>query len=647
MADRLKRRASATTGKTWRLPRRTSLGAYLGGDEAAEAEYAYQRLQEAFARPLPLPLRDARFGYDNAGATHDEHLGEGDRDVGGLLRDYFVREHSPAPKGARLGTTQASREPLDDQETSVLADVARGGAAGVRRGTEGLAGTFGDFNQLRGDMAAYTADKVFGASPETQKWISDSVRRAKMPFMLDTSMAPTSDEIHQSTTSLFGESYQPQTTWGNYSRSMGEMASNMVGGGGKLIPRLLKDVVLPGLASETAGQLVEGTFLEPYVRGAAQMVTPLASSRFRRTLMPHRDARQLPNASADAAPSHKGSVSANHRAARTRNVAAKKGARVRSRKPGSGITAFGTHEMTPGVTTGHLPAVARGSEAVRDAYAADPRSWWLTPDRRDILYSAQGASVDKSLPMIGLFEGQFNPGQVATPRVRLSGPKGERVVAPSSSQMMTGTEAFRAYMDAQDAGAWSTAIHGQHMGHNNAYEVALGERMRTPAGLTAAKEASGMPDAMHYGGQRAVVTDFVNPPRLSVSLNRQIDARMREQVGSGVTPVHRDGHAVFFTEKWPKGEGSEEATRWMLEHLDDAQIEALDTPSIRRKVLDRLEQDAEISARLGTPVRQDIQTARRVFAVHGFKGLKAALGQGILPVAVAAVFLSHLQDDRT
>jgi hypothetical protein len=154
MAARLKHLAVATTGKTGRLPRRTSLGAYLGGEEAAEAEAAYQRLQEAFARPLPLPMHDARFGYGNAGATHDEQLSEGDQDVGGLLRDHFAREQSPAPKGARLGTTQASREPLDDQQTSVLADVARGGAAGVRLGVEGLAGTFGDFNQLRGDMAA-------------------------------------------------------------------------------------------------------------------------------------------------------------------------------------------------------------------------------------------------------------------------------------------------------------------------------------------------------------------------------------------------------------------------------------------------------------------------------------------------------------
>jgi hypothetical protein len=47
MADRLKGRGTAMTGKTGRLPRRTSLGAYLGGEEAAAAEYAYQRLQEA------------------------------------------------------------------------------------------------------------------------------------------------------------------------------------------------------------------------------------------------------------------------------------------------------------------------------------------------------------------------------------------------------------------------------------------------------------------------------------------------------------------------------------------------------------------------------------------------------------------------
>jgi hypothetical protein len=144
-------------------------------------------------------------------------------------------------------------------------------------------------------MAAYTADKVFGASPETQEWISEKVRRMKIPLLPDMSMAPTSDELHQATTSLIGESYRPRTTWGEYSRTFGEVLPNLVGGGGKLIPRVLKDVVLPGLASETAGQLVEGTFLEPYVRGAAEMLTPLASSGIRRTMMPNSPTPRRPS----------------------------------------------------------------------------------------------------------------------------------------------------------------------------------------------------------------------------------------------------------------------------------------------------------------------------------------------------------------
>jgi hypothetical protein len=111
MADRLKGRGTAMTGKTGRLPRRTSLGAYLGGEEAAAAEYAYQRLQEAFARPLPLPRRDVRFGYDNAGATHDEQPHRADEDVGGLLRDYFARHSGAAPKHSRLGSSPGEPDP--------------------------------------------------------------------------------------------------------------------------------------------------------------------------------------------------------------------------------------------------------------------------------------------------------------------------------------------------------------------------------------------------------------------------------------------------------------------------------------------------------------------------------------------------------
>jgi hypothetical protein len=48
------------------LPRRSSLSAYLGGAEAAEAERPYQGLQAAFARPLGLPRRQRQNGTNGS-----------------------------------------------------------------------------------------------------------------------------------------------------------------------------------------------------------------------------------------------------------------------------------------------------------------------------------------------------------------------------------------------------------------------------------------------------------------------------------------------------------------------------------------------------------------------------------------------------
>jgi len=499
---------------------------------------------------------------------------------------------------------------------------------------------------MRGDMAAYTADKVFGASPETQQWISDKFRRMKIPLLPDMSMAPTSDELHQATTSLIGESYQPRTTWGGYSRTFGELLPNLVGGGGKLIPRLLKDVVLPGLASETAGQLVEGTFLEPYVRGAAEMLTPLASSGIRRTMMPGR-ASPRPNAVVNSATDVDSLAGGREAMPVARMSGSKKGDRVRQRRRGRGITGYGTHERTPGLKPDHLPAVAAGDERVRVAYAAGPGSWWQRADGRDQLHASQPGRVDVTEPTIGVYEEQFNPGQAAKTRVHTSGPKGRRVVDKPSKRKMMGTEGFRAYIDAQDAGAWTAIIRGQTIRHNNAYKVTLPEGMRTPEGLRAVREAARMPHIIHLGGPDVIVTDFGSKAGLSARESRVVDERVRALTGSGAVPVRREGDIVSYEKQWLKGEGSEAATRKMLHVLDDDQIQAFDTPEIRQVALNRFEQDASESLRLGTPLRQDIQMARWIFGHSGFKGLRDALGKGILPAAAVTLFLGYSHDDQS
>jgi hypothetical protein len=63
----------------------------------------------------------------------------------------------------------------------------------------------------------------------------------------------------------FGE-YQPQTTAGQYAQSIGQFTPAAIAGPGGFLRRLGTQAVIPAIASETAGQLTQGTSYEPYAR---------------------------------------------------------------------------------------------------------------------------------------------------------------------------------------------------------------------------------------------------------------------------------------------------------------------------------------------------------------------------------------------
>jgi hypothetical protein len=66
--------------------------------------------------------------------------------------------------------------------------------------------------------------------------------------------------------------YQPQTGPEEYFRTIGQMLPGAVLAPGGVTGNLLRYGVLPGILSETAGQLTEGTAAEPYVRFAGALV---------------------------------------------------------------------------------------------------------------------------------------------------------------------------------------------------------------------------------------------------------------------------------------------------------------------------------------------------------------------------------------
>lgn len=167
-----------------------------------------------------------------------------------------------------------SADPADGP--SMLGDIVQSAGAGLRRGVESLVGMAGDANRMQGDFAGWVAGKL-GASPETQETVNSIARRVS-----STAIAPTTADIQSRTNPIIGEPYEPQTTPGEYARTIGEFAPVAAAGPGNLGRRAVVQALLPALGSETAGQVTEGSAVEPYARIAGALaggMVPLAASR--------------------------------------------------------------------------------------------------------------------------------------------------------------------------------------------------------------------------------------------------------------------------------------------------------------------------------------------------------------------------------
>lgn len=132
----------------------------------------------------------------------------------------------------------------------VAGDVAKSAGIGVVQGGIGLATMPGNLEAL-GRAGINAAAGMAGAKP---------------PLSSETFL-PTYSDWKRSVEDRTGEFYKPKTTLGEYARTIGEFAPLAVGGGGSVVARMAR-VGLPAVTSETAGQITEGTSLEPWARAA-------------------------------------------------------------------------------------------------------------------------------------------------------------------------------------------------------------------------------------------------------------------------------------------------------------------------------------------------------------------------------------------
>lgn len=158
-------------------------------------------------------------------------------------------------------------------QASMLWDVMRSLGTGLRAGAEGLAGLPGDLGQLGNLAVEKTRTGLLGLEPNPA-W-NDPPDMSDVPFGYGGVLprALTSQDIREKITDpLIGEGYKPQSTPGKFAREFGAFApAAAIGGGGlpALGTRMITQAAVPSVASETAGQLTEGSDYEGLARGLA------------------------------------------------------------------------------------------------------------------------------------------------------------------------------------------------------------------------------------------------------------------------------------------------------------------------------------------------------------------------------------------
>lgn len=196
------------------------------------------------------------------------------------------------PEGATpdqiIDYAKQNYKPDDKPKSGMAYDVAASGAAGIGKGTAGLLGAPADianaFGYYRDKYITNPITKAVGGTPLTEEQLS-----------YNPSEAFGSQNIQKQMEKVTGEFHKPETTAGKFAETVGEFLPGAVIAPGGMATNAIRYGVMPGLASEAAGQATHGTSYEPYARvgGAlaggmvnpSRAITPLPASDMRNRMV--------------------------------------------------------------------------------------------------------------------------------------------------------------------------------------------------------------------------------------------------------------------------------------------------------------------------------------------------------------------------
>lgn len=178
---------------------------------------------------------------------------------------------APAPSQQQAAAPQEAPQTQEaGQSPSAWSDVPAALGAGVLRGAAGLADVPGAIMGAGASLGAAAARGLGFGSPESEQ-SAQQVMQMAAPMQSGQLRERVAED-----TGGYSE-FLGETTPGRYAGTVGEFLPGAAAFGGGSAANLVRYGVVPGVASEAAGQATEGTASEPFARAAAAVAAPLAA----------------------------------------------------------------------------------------------------------------------------------------------------------------------------------------------------------------------------------------------------------------------------------------------------------------------------------------------------------------------------------
>lgn len=314
-----------------------------------------------------------------------------------------------------------------------------------------------------------------------------------------------------------------------------------------------------------------------------------------------------------------------------------------------------TYEITPGASTGHLQKIREAPYDVRLRQFNDPRSSWVNPKTGgDILYEAQGALPAETVNTIGRFGEEVNPAGVARNMIGTDVNTGQ--ILPGTQNMMNATEAFRGYMDVQDA----YAAHALGRAPNvDARTGAVLPMQMTPESML--RVANEFEPKGYYVASNQKGAALIPSPEMQAEISQipwdrpslgevisdeaSAFAKQLKKEGVSVRPEYGNLTTLYgeYGDLWKRGRG--DVTREMVRQLrtSPVTVNAIEhSAEIPAAVLGRNARDLEDAARGFGTARPDVLRAREIYANapagKRLDSLLEAARKGIVPAVFATPF---------